>query len=628
MPLFGKAKTISEKEYFSAISKIYRSSLSKIKDLDLNLVKSKFKEEPVYKDYYNWALNLEKIKKSSKKIEACHQIINKVELSFLKKNISSKCASFIKGNLKKLSAKDYEKASDLFLKWPYIFLRNAGSDEANFLKKISKKEYGVHLKEMFLNIFLSDEFVPSHELSKLYLSNPQFKSLHVLLGNNSKSNTKTKISNFKKKIKPIYNAGGTDKFEGVFKKKFKFISQALKESYVHLNDKRTINESFNFLAFLARNKKTKESREIIDILKENYSKLKPRISDAHFYYIWSYLQENKLKEAKEYIKEVKIVENFESHPSRLQFWTAKILSHSDGDKSKNDLLVKLIMSNPISYYGSVAAKELEAESKDHYKKIKEFYLRKSLSTYSQKEYLDFSKVSTPVLERSIVWAKYNLNSLLYNEIQELINENEDDYNSFVKLVSVRLHEYGLFLNTFQLLFQKMESKEISYDKDLLHALFPTPFKKEVESLTASIDSKIIMSLIRQESSFNPYAKSPVGALGLMQMMPYTAKRFDKKITKEKLVDYKTNLKLGLTYFIELNDRYESNLIDILSAYNAGERRIDSWRKTYLLSKNPLVNIEHIPFKETRKYIKLISRNKFFYDLLEDDEKKRSLASEK
>ena len=65
-------------------------------------------------------------------------------------------------------------------------------------------------------------------------------------------------------------------------------------------------------------------------------------------------------------------------------------------------------------------------------------------------------------------------------------------------------------------------------------------------------------------------------------------------------------------------RYDNNLVYSLAAYNAGERRVNEWQEEYLNSESILENIENIPFFETRKYVKLIFRNMFFYKMLTAD----------
>ena len=73
--------------------------------------------------------------------------------------------------------------------------------------------------------------------------------------------------------------------------------------------------------------------------------------------------------------------------------------------------------------------------------------------------------------------------------------------------------------------------------------------------------------------------------------------------------------MGAKYFQQLHKRYNGNLVYVLSAYNAGESRVERWKGQYFSGDDLLRNIEMIPFLETRNYVKLIFRNLFFYKTL-------------
>ncbi len=136
-----------------------------------------------------------------------------------------------------------------------------------------------------------------------------------------------------------------------------------------------------------------------------------------------------------------------------------------------------------------------------------------------------------------------------------------------------------------------------------------------------------MSLIRQESAFNPYARSHVGARGLMQLMPQTAKMFRKDIRAKQLATPKTNIKIGIKYLKKLLKEFNNNIIFSLAAYNAGETRVRRWRKDIFLNDDPLAIIETIPYKETRKYVQYIYRNMFFYDYIKNPQKALKVSLE-
>lgn len=122
---------------------------------------------------------------------------------------------------------------------------------------------------------------------------------------------------------------------------------------------------------------------------------------------------------------------------------------------------------------------------------------------------------------------------------------------------------------------------------------------------------LVAALIRQESAFQDNAKSRVGALGLMQMMPATARVMDHKVRKAMLMQPDVNLRLGILYFENLVDRYHGDVELALAAYNAGAEVVDRWEKRYPV-KNRLLFLDLIPFAETRNYVTLIGRNYYWY----------------
>ena len=95
------------------------------------------------------------------------------------------------------------------------------------------------------------------------------------------------------------------------------------------------------------------------------------------------------------------------------------------------------------------------------------------------------------------------------------------------------------------------------------------------SIREGIDPELAFRLVRLESEFNPRAVSKVGALGLTQLMPSTAKLYDATITREKLFTPEVNLRVGFKYLRTLLDMYKGNVRYALLAYNRGEDAV--WR---------------------------------------------------
>ena len=121
---------------------------------------------------------------------------------------------------------------------------------------------------------------------------------------------------------------------------------------------------------------------------------------------------------------------------------------------------------------------------------------------------------------------------------------------------------------------------------------------------------LALAVIRQESNFNPNAVSHVGARGLMQLMPRTAKKMaaelDLPYSKDKLVeDPLYNITLGSGYIQKQIEEFDGSYILAIAAYNAGPHRVNAWIKEYGDPRDPQVDavdwIEMIPFSETRNY---------------------------
>ena len=123
----------------------------------------------------------------------------------------------------------------------------------------------------------------------------------------------------------------------------------------------------------------------------------------------------------------------------------------------------------------------------------------------------------------------------------------------------------------------------------------------------------VYGIIRQESRFMPTASSAVGARGLMQIMPATAKWITKKlgrrpVKRNELSALEPNLELGTAYLRLLRDGFEGSYILATAAYNAGPARARAWRKSLSEPMEAAVFIETIPFFETRDYVKNVLSN--------------------
>jgi soluble lytic murein transglycosylase len=155
--------------------------------------------------------------------------------------------------------------------------------------------------------------------------------------------------------------------------------------------------------------------------------------------------------------------------------------------------------------------------------------------------------------------------------------------------------------------------KIAFNRDLPLGDYALPIgvMPEFKSLLSDrVDPALVHALSRQESEFNAAAKSPVGASGLMQLMPATAKAVAKaykvQFSAAQLTNPAYNTQLGEAHLRDLIDSYNGSYFLSLAAYNAGGGRVAEWMKAFGDPRNPQVDpidwIERIPFTETRRYV--------------------------
>ena len=133
-------------------------------------------------------------------------------------------------------------------------------------------------------------------------------------------------------------------------------------------------------------------------------------------------------------------------------------------------------------------------------------------------------------------------------------------------------------------------------------------------LKEKVDPALVLSIIRQESEFFRAAKSRTGALGLMQVMPATAKEVSRKlkikyVKRDLLINEKYNVQIGTYYLNYLLNRFDGSKVLSLAAYNAGPGKVKKWINNMGDPRrkgiDPLIWIELIPYGETRNYLKRV-----------------------
>ena len=141
--------------------------------------------------------------------------------------------------------------------------------------------------------------------------------------------------------------------------------------------------------------------------------------------------------------------------------------------------------------------------------------------------------------------------------------------------------------------------------------FPMPYKQQVleHAQARELDPSLIYGVMRRESLFDPLARSSVGALGLMQLMPSTARKVAsslgmKKPRKSDILRVENNIRFGTQYLRNVMNRFDNNVALAAAAYNAGPGNVKRWLPRGQIMSADLW-VETVPFTETRNYVQAV-----------------------
>lgn len=213
--------------------------------------------------------------------------------------------------------------------------------------------------------------------------------------------------------------------------------------------------------------------------------------------------------------------------------------------------------------------------------------------------------NTPATQRALEFYRLERSTEARREWRYLLSILPD---SQATDAGVLAYEWGLY-----------DQAIISFAKsgywDDVQRRFPLAFESQFSEIseTYEVSKAFAMAIARRESSFMVDAVSPVGAAGLMQLMPGTAQYLAKeKVSRNALFQVDNNLDYGVQYLRYLGDKLNDNPVLVSASYNAGWRKVLEW----LPAGEALpvdIWIENIPYKETRSYVKAVLAYQYIYE---------------
>ena len=280
------------------------------------------------------------------------------------------------------------------------------------------------------------------------------------------------------------------------------------------------------------------------------------------------------------------------------FWSAKVAYHMGEYKSINRYLYRAIKYDR-TFYSTLSKASLGYQDNYDFKlqNISKQFILKLKSLQAGRRILGLLQIS-----------EYHKASREFRKI--IFNFNEKEYPQIISFASNN--------NMPGFAFRLSAILRNDYNKILLGGLYPVP-DWDVSNLPIK-DKSLLFSISRQESGFNPRAKSYANALGLMQVLPSTASFIMKDRAyrkKEILFDEEKNLFVASKYiqFLFELDIVNKDVSKMLASYNAGPGNFSKWSKNfYTTEMDPIFMIETLPARQTRNYIKLVLTNLWIYKI--------------
>lgn len=337
---------------------------------------------------------------------------------------------------------------------------------------------------------------------------------------------------------------------------------------------------------------------------------------------WILYKTKRWEEAEKSFSDLALSTTDASERSRALFFQGRCLNQLDRKAEAKLVFEKIVRDDFFSFYGLVTYNELgiNLPPLSQLKYEKKFPFDTELKFLSEEE----SKIFTELIR----YKEINIAERAIATLSKGVIENQVNLGAFLAEKGKR---YLPLFASFSKLDNNSRMEVFAKFTDLL---FPQPYYDDVRKMSekTSIPVSLIYSIMKQESAFNEKTRSSADAIGLMQMIPRLAKHISKKFTvggyskPEDLYNPNVNIQLGSFELMEQVRKQSGQLTFVAAAYNAGPNALAGWLKT---RKRPdiIEFIEEIPYDETRTYVKIIARNKLFYERISKRDEEHPFPTE-
>lgn len=341
---------------------------------------------------------------------------------------------------------------------------------------------------------------------------------------------------------------------------------------------------------------------------------------------WMYRKLNRDQLAAQDFENLKNTTSDPFDQSRYSFWLGKTWEKLGEKEKAHQEFSQLKDKDALGYYGLLAYRELQEELPPLPAQENSLNFLRALDMQTAQTIFALIRTNeSDVLEKYLQLKVQDLRTQRGPSATASIPANAPPAVWLAYLKSYAAA--GLYLP----LFSQIGTLDPDVKTQVLHdepaLLFPRKFLEHIDpaSNKFGVQAELILSIIRQESAFNPQARSPADAFGLMQVLPSVAvEQFPSTGIHldhhEDLYEPSINIPVGAALLKKLQGKYKGNFVLTAAAYNANERAIENWLKTRL-REDTLEFIEDIPYDETRSYVKLVMRNFIFYSRLKNPSQK-------